>query len=41
MKFVYYVLSIRKLISIYIVSNIVSIDVLLLDLILKPFIIAS
>ena len=41
MKFVYHVLDVSKLIDIYIVLDIVSIDVLLFNLILKSFTIAS
>ena len=40
-KFVYHVFNISKLINIYIISNIVTINVLLFDLILKSFSIAS
>ena len=40
-KFVYYVLNVSKLISIYIVLDIITIYVLLFDLILKSLAIAS
>ena len=41
MKFVYYILNINKLINIYIILNIVTINVFLFNLILKSFSIAS
>ena len=40
-KFVYHVLDVSKLISIYIILDIITIHVLLFDLILKLFAIAS
>ena len=41
MKFVYYILNVSKLISIYIILDIITIYILLFNLILKSLAIAS